>query len=241
MLCNRFICGQIDLFDILSIVSVFILCNSDHFDKIKAIAIIQCVLCKISTSSITVYFASFATWTAPSSILTCPIRMLKNIKGATDFWPGSYTHFVQVLGLWKACSVQIGSILHFPSVIIVLLAVFPKKLEKLNWQLDNNPVTKTKKMKLQDEAKAIPKNKGIWRNTSPLVNFESHSWDHPECFEVQSGLKGKPSRGYVLEKASMNHFLAFWLSKYKWVDAKAKTTSRYRALQHWSLKLPSLN
>ena len=35
-------------------------------------------------------------------------------------------------------------------------AVLRKKLEKLNWQLDNNPnLTKTKKKKIQDEVKAI--------------------------------------------------------------------------------------
>ena len=86
----------------------------------------------------------------------------------------------QILATSKACRQTGVNIVTFTMNIDKEAAVLRKKLEKLNWQLDNNPdLTKTKKKKIQDEVKAIEeKLKGFEGKLTPLgvtkVIHETH-------------------------------------------------------------------
>ena len=62
----------------------------------------------------------------------------------------------QILTTSKACQQTGVNLVTFTMNIDKEAAVLRKKLEKLNWQLENNPdFTKTKRKKLQDVVEAI--------------------------------------------------------------------------------------
>ena len=82
-------------------------------------------------------------------------------------------------------------------------AVLRKKLEKLKWQLENNPdLTKTKRKKLKDKVEAIEeKLKAFEGKLTHLavtkVIHETHQWGR---WVSWGGARAKPSWGYVLGK-----------------------------------------
>ena len=109
----------------------------------------------------------------------------------------------QILATSKACRHTGVNIVTFTMNIDKEAAVLRKKLEKLNWQLDNNPdLPKTKKKKIQDKVKAIEeKLKGFEGKLTPLgVTKVIHETSTRQVRQVSGGLKGKPSWGYVLGK-----------------------------------------
>ena len=77
-----------------------------------------------------------------------------------------------------------------------------KKLDKLNWQLINNPdLTKTKRQRIEDEVNQIKEQlKAFEAQLTPLTC----AWNTPALGGYPGGTRAKPSWGLYWESRSMN-------------------------------------